>query len=160
MSTGVKVGLALVGIALMAFVWMGLSANRSSDQQLIEQALNDSIAASKAGRPGSVLELLSQNFKVNDEEYGSRSQIAKAIRDYRPDIKLQSTAAQVEGHSAEINSNIDLSLSGPLPLSLTIPNAKLQFEKELGTKWLLFPDRRWKLVRVTIPEESMQSLPQ
>src|SRR6185312_5213415 len=57
-------GIGLVVVVLVATgVWTSIG-NQGDDQTKIERALADSIEASKQGRPGGVMDLLSANLKV------------------------------------------------------------------------------------------------
>lgn len=154
MNKGLKIGIALIVIALLALILpMALSPGKN-DQVLIEEALAESIKAGREGRPGSVLDLLSQSFEINGQEVANRNQIARAIRDYKPDVTLERTLAEVQGDTASITSPLKLKLQPPLNAEYNVPNVVLEFQRENTTKLLIFPDKKWKLTKVTVPPES------
>lgn len=140
---------ALIGAAGLFFV----SRSGPSDQELIDQALAEAIKAGREGRPGSVLELLSNEFRLNEQQIGSRSQVARAIRDYKPDVSVANTTAVISGDGAVIESPVTLRAQPPIPLSFEIPMVRMEFQRENATKWLVLPDKRWRLSRVTIPTD-------
>lgn len=158
MTTAAKAGIGLIALAAVGIGWQAISANQVPDQILIERALEESIKASREGRPGSVLDLLSQQFKVNDGEMMSRMDIAKAIRDYKPEVTLGSKVARVQGDAAAIVTPVTLTTPAPFTLSFTVPEATLEFQKESGVKWLIIPEKRWRLTKVTVPESALQGL--
>lgn len=127
-----------------------------SDGELIDQALTESVAASREGRPGGVLEYLSKNFSVNDEQFGTRD-IAKTIRDLKPNVELESRKPLIAGDSATITSPVRLSVSLP-PVSYTISQVTLSFSKEESRKWLIFPAKQWRLTKVEIPAEVVEEV--
>lgn len=154
-----KAAVALLVVALVGAAGLFLVARSGpSDQELIDRALADAIKAGREGRPGSVLELLSNEFRLNEQQIGSRSQIARAIRDYRPDVSVANTTAVISGDSAVIESPVTLRTLPPIPLSFEIPMVRMEFAKEHATKWVVFPDRRWRLSRVTIPSDVFEQL--
>ncbi|HZH98180.1 MAG TPA: hypothetical protein VEX38_04350, partial [Fimbriimonadaceae bacterium] len=60
-------------VAVLAVVFLGMAYAAGvfggpSDKEQIQTALDEAILASKEGRPGGVLDYLSQNFKVNEEQ--------------------------------------------------------------------------------------------
>lgn len=153
MKTGLKAAIALAAIAGGVVAYQALSP-RKSDQQLIEEALDAAILAGREGRPGSVLEQLSRSFEINGYQISNANEVARFIRDQKPDVEVQSTVATVEGNSAFIESPVKLSMSGPIRYSGTIPGVRIEFAKEHATRWLVIPDRQWRLTRVEVPAES------
>ncbi|MFQ3586395.1 MAG: hypothetical protein SNJ76_01845 [Fimbriimonadaceae bacterium] len=149
-----RAALALLLVALIGAAGLFLvSRSGPSDQELIDRALADAIKAGREGRPGSVLELLSNEFRLNEQQIGSRSQVARAIRDYRPDVAVANTTAVISGDGAVIESPVTLRTQPPIPLSFEIPMVRMEFQRESATRWLVLPDKRWRLSRVTIPDD-------
>lgn len=140
-------GLIALLIIALPFVLPG-----PSDKELISQALKESIKAGREGRAGSVLDLLSSSFTVNDQQYGSRRNIAKFIKDAKPDLEISNSEPVIQGDTATIDSPAKISLTFPA-YSVALKSLHLEFAKELGTRFLIFPTRDWKLVKVTVPEE-------
>ena len=122
-----------------------------SDHDQIQQALERSIKASKEGRPGGVLEYLSDNFQVNSVHYTGRN-IADTIKQYKPDVSVATTEPVINGDHATITSGVTLTI----PLvnrSIQVRSVTFSFDKELGTKFLVIPTKDWKLVKVSVPQE-------
>lgn len=152
MAKGNAWWIVAIAVALLAFVGYGLFAPSPSDEEQIKAALAESLKAGKEGRPGSVLELLSRNFKVNEEQVVGRRDIGQYIRDYKPNIEIRNQTPTVSGDSAEIVSPAKVSISVP-PVSIDIRQVTLGFKKEHTTRMLIFPAKDWKLESVTVPEE-------
>ncbi len=129
-----------------------------SDKELIQTALKESIAASREGRPGGVLEYLSKNFTVNSEQYGTRD-IARTIREMKPNVELEQNEPKINGDSATITSPVKLSLSLP-PVSYTVSEVTMSFGRESARKWLIFPTTRWRLKGVDIPDQVVEDVRQ
>lgn len=147
----------LIGVAVIGFVGYGLFAPQPSDEEQIKSALAESLKAGKEGRPGSVLELLSDNFKVNNAQSPGTGAIAKAIRDYRPTIEIANQTPSVVSDQATIKSPATVSVSIP-PMSLSIREMTLGFRKEEGRRLLIFPAKSWKLESVTVPDSVVNEI--
>lgn len=148
---GIVVVLVLVGIGIWAF------KPGPSDAELIKTALKESIEAGKEGRPGSVLDLLSRNFTVNEEFAGGRANIAKFIRDSKPNLTIEDTEPVVTGETASINSPARIELRFPA-VGFNVREVNLKFRKESGTSFLIFPTKVWKLESATVPPEVVSEL--
>ena len=85
--------------------------NPPNDLALIKTALADSIKATKEGRPGGVMDKLSVNLKFNGEsESGNRNEIARYIRNSRPEVTVEQIEPVVTGDEARIVSPVDLKI--------------------------------------------------
>jgi len=158
MKKPIIAGVALLVLAGTGLVWQVVAAKNVSDQQLIETALKDSIKASGEGRVGGVLDFISANFTMNNDASVTRAQIAQAIKDYQPTVEVESKLAEVAGDAASIVSPVTLTAKPPINVSFTIPEARLEFARENSVKWLVIPEKKWRLTKVTIPEESMNQI--
>ncbi|RYG46636.1 hypothetical protein EON79_09610 [bacterium] len=157
-STGKTI--AIVGgilvVLVVARVGIGL-ANQPDDQTLIRAAIKESIQDSKEGKPGGVLDLLSDNFKVNsDSVNASPGQISQFIRNQKPEITVVNDKALVTGDEARIVSPVDLKL-GLLGQSIErqIKEVTLVFRKEDSRGFLFIPQKKWKLTDVRVPETAI-----
>ena len=149
----------IVAVVLVLFVIrVGLSmAKRPDDRQLIQNALKEAIQASKDGKPGGVMELLSRNLKVNDQNVGGNTRdIADFVRRQRPGIEVLEPEAQITGAEGRIVSpvTLDLGLLG----QRTIKEVTMKFRKEDATEYLVIPVTKWRLVEVEVPETSIADL--
>lgn len=150
----------LVALAAIAFggTYVYLNFFRGSDAKLIKDALAESIKASKEGRPGSVMDLLSDKLKVNDQDTGPRRQIAEFIKNSRPDITVKDVEPVINptNGTAKITSSVHLKVGAfGQNIDTDIPNVTLTFRREDGTQWLLFPVKQWKLSDVSVPIDSL-----
>jgi hypothetical protein len=129
--------------------------NAPDDKAQIKQALAEAIKASREGRPGSVIDKLSENFKVNGEEPGSR-RIADLIKSSHPDVKIQDSDPLVSGDTAQINSDVTVSADyAGMRFDKDLKGVQLQFKKEASTEWLIFPTSKWHLSAARLSPEQI-----
>jgi hypothetical protein len=129
--------------------------NPPSDAKLIQEALQEAITASKEGRPGGVLDKLSDTFKVNSQEPGQRN-VADFVKKSHPDITLSNSTPVIEGDTATITSDVAISVEFlNQKQSFNAPGVKMVFKKEDARDWLIFPGKKWHLSDVTLPENAI-----
>jgi len=157
MSKSPLIVLGLV-VAVVAGKYIYSAVNKPTDKSQIQQALADAIKASKEGRPGSVVDKLSDSFQVNGSQPGM-TQIAKYVRENHPDIVVKDTDPVIHDDQAEITSDVDLTINllGS-PRSFTFKDVVLVFKKEAGTDWVFFPTTRWHLSATRIREQDLPSM--
>jgi hypothetical protein len=159
-----KAALVIVAVLVVLLgVRIALSiANRPSDQAQIEQALADSIKASKEGRPGGVMDKLSGRLKVNEMDASSnRSQIANYIKQNHPDVVVQNKKAVVSGDEAQIVSPVDIELSFlGQTRTLHLEEVTMIFRKETDYEYLVIPTDKWKLAEVRVPDSALSEFMQ
>lgn len=132
-------------------------SSQPDDPKLIRQALDEAVRASREGRPGGVVELLSQNLKLNNVDVGgNQRQIADFIRTQKPDVTVQNPTPQITGDEARIVSPVELSLG--LLGKRNLNEVTMIFRKEDTTQYLIFPSRRWRLVEVRAPDSAVNDL--
>jgi hypothetical protein len=151
--------LAVAGVVVAIFAGLLIfrALTRPSDETLIQEALAESIKASREGRAGGVMDLLSQELRVNDIDPGTRAQIARMVREWKPDVEVVDPTPLVTGDEARIVSDVDLKIGfiGP-KIERRIPEVTLLFRRETGREWLVLPADRWRLYRVFAPPEATQ----
>jgi hypothetical protein len=154
-------------LALLCVLFVGgkvliSDGNPPDDRKLIQEALTESITASKEGRPGGVMDKLSANIKVNDQNVnGNALEISRFIRDRKPDVEVENTDPEFRGDEATIVSpvTITVSLLGQ-SISRRLKEVTLVFKKEPDREFLIIPISRWKLAEVRVPEGSVADLVQ
>lgn len=151
-------GAGLAGVALLVFLGFGFLAPQPSDKELIQKALDEALKAGKEGRPGSMLDLLADDFAVNGQRF-SNAQIADRIRKMKPDIDFLNREPSVEGDTAQMTSPVKLSLTFP-PVSFDINDVEVKFERQDGKRLLFFPAKAWKMTDVHVPEASYEQIVQ
>lgn len=158
MNSKLKVILAsAAALAALLFVVLGMGVfGGPSDEELIKVALDEAILASKEGRPGGVVDFISQRFQVNGEQYGTRD-ISKTIKDLKPSVDIEKPTPTINGNSATITSPVRLSVSFP-PVGTNLSEVTMHFEKENGTKWLIFPTKKWRMVKVEMPDAVVEDV--
>ncbi len=130
--------------------------NQPDDRALIKQAIDDSVQASRQGKPGGVLDLLSRNFKFNDIQLGNSGQVANLIRESKPELSISNLAPIVTGDDARLTTPIDLKLNllGH-ETSGHINDVHMVFKKEEAREWLVIPTHKWRLVEITAPPDAL-----
>lgn len=148
-KTGVIVVLAGV-IAVLVAARLGLFSSKVSDQELIESALTDSLAAAKEGRSGAVLDFVSNQFTAHTDFPLDRSQIAKYVRENHPEVDVLNKTATISSESAVIVTPVLVRVPfGPgADYSHKFKDVKLTFKKEDSLQWLIIPSKKWRLVEV------------
>ncbi|MDR3690543.1 MAG: hypothetical protein P4L46_14290 [Fimbriimonas sp.] len=158
-----KKGLTILGIVLVLLLGgraIVVVLSHQDDRTLIQQALKESIQASKEGRPGGVMDKLSDDIKLNGEsEEGNQREIARFIRDSKPEITVQDMNPVVTGNEATITSPVDLTLSMlGIERSRHLKEVTLIFRREEGREWLVIPVSNWKLAEVHVPQSAIADL--
>ncbi len=148
-------GVVLIGLAVTVAI---TSISRKSDREQIQEALMESISASKEGRPGGVMELLSRNLKLNNIDIDRQNEIAKFIREQKPDIAMDSMEPAISGDKAVIKSPVHIKYGiGNIGGTWDLPDVKLTFKRENATQWGFIPVKAWKLEKVEMPEMNIPS---
>jgi len=133
--------------------------NRPDDRTLIKRALGDALQASKEGRTGGVVDMLSENFKVNDVQPGIR-QVVDYVKNNHPDIDVKDTDPVVSGDTAQITSDVAVKVNAfGSPQSFTFKDAQMLFKKETAMDWLIIPTSKWHLSAVRVSTENLPTLP-
>jgi len=132
------------------------SFNRPTDEVLIQQALAASIEASRKGEPGGVIDMLSQQLKVNQQLAPDTSEIKRFIKASHPEVTLSNTRALVTGNEARIVSPVNLKFSFlGQTVNQPIDSVTLVFQKEEAREFLFLPVSKWRLIEVRMPENQV-----
>lgn len=154
-----RIAIALIAIAAVLFGYRVISdlSARGNDQTQIRVALNESIKASKDGRPGGVLDMFSQNLTLNRQDMPvDRSQIAQFIKNYKPSVEIPNQEVQIIGEEARMISPMEMSI-GTFG-SRTVREATFIFKKEPDRLYGIIPTSKWRLTDVTVDEGVIQDL--
>ena len=145
-------GIVLV-LLIAVRVAIGFGAS-PSDQAQIQKALQDSIQASKEGKPGGVMDLLSSQIKFNQQDAGGNmGSVAQFIKNQRPDVEVTNQQAIVTGDTAQITSPVNLKLDFlGQQRTVHLKNVVLIFKREATTHWLILPSKTWKLAEIDAPD--------
>lgn len=144
-------------VLLLIGVRFAIGSRGPDDAKLIQEALQESIRASHEGRPGGVLEYLSEQFKINQESPTGR-QIADFIRNNKPDIEVPNTTPVIRAQegTAFITSPVRVKVSFlGQNFDQTVENVTMKFQREDAREWLIFPTKKWRLVEVSVPNEAV-----
>lgn len=143
-----KWGLVLVALTVVAILVAPL-VFLPSDRDLVIEALDEAIVAGREGRPGGVMEHLSKSIEYNSVPLEDRAAVADFIRSGKPDVEVLNKEPVVEGDSATIHSPVRVEFGyGPLQVAQTVEDVRFEFKKETGTRWLVVPVPKWRLVSI------------
>lgn len=143
-----KVIWASVAVILVA-VLVKVFAFGPSDKEMIQAALDESLSAARDGKPSPVLDYLSSQFEINGQRIADRPEIARVVRTARPKITVQNREPQIMGDTATIVSSVqvDADYLG-FTMNQTIPNVTIRFKKESGTRYVVVPYPKWRIIGV------------
>lgn len=146
-TVGIVAGCVIVGVPVLK-VYPG-----PSDKERIQTALNESIQASKEGRSGGVLEYLTDQFSINDQDVGNRRQIGAMIRDSKPDVEITRREPEIFDDNAKIVSpvRVKAKMLGQ-EFDYSFEDVTILFKKEPSRAWLVLPTHTWRLDKVYLPE--------
>jgi len=120
------------------------------DDVLIHQALTEAEQASREGRPGAVLQHLSQSFTINNDSLGGVD-IGQYVRQNHPDINVDFTEPRIEGSYAVMEAPASVRLHVlSFDQVFRVPKVKLSFHKESGHDWMGLPIPEWRLSGVDV----------
>lgn len=144
-----KIILPVLAVLIIGFVGGALLFG-PKDQALIEEALDESIRASRQGSAGGVLDYLSRNLTYDGMPVGNKQDIARVVRSMRPDIVVLDRQVQMEGeNTAKIVSPVTFKPAMQKEGEPTrIDNVTIVFRKESGTRWGVIPYPKWRIVEV------------
>lgn len=150
------VGLVILGLGVLA---LRMTLFGPSDRELINQALAESVQAGKEGRPGGVLEFLSQNLTYNGEQVVDRRQIADFVRKAKPEVQFGQIDPEIRGEDAQVETSAHVKVSGfGISIDRQIPKVTIVLKRERATRWLVFPSSQWRIVSVSASPEALSDL--
>jgi hypothetical protein len=129
-----------------------------SDDQLVRQALNEAILAGREGRPGGVLEHLSNSFKINSQQPTTFDK-ADFIRNSRPDVSVDDPTPIVVGDTARITSDVEIKINlAGNRIAQKVEAVSMVFRREDGLEWLIVPVKKWRLEQVYVEGSAIPQL--
>lgn len=154
-----KIAGAIVLVLILIFALV-VVVTRPSDEDLIQEALERSIAASREGKPGGVFEHLSRSFTYNESAITSRRDVGQYINQLKPAIELSNREPNISGNTAMILTDVHLEI-GMLNYrqEFTVPGVEIELAKESGTRWGFIPYPQWRIVSVEAPGFDPKSIP-
>lgn len=159
MNRAVWAAIAILIVLIGVRVVVGLKP-QEDDRTAIRRVLSESIAASREGRPGGVMDKLSSGLKVNNEEAGSNlREVANFIKKQRPEIVVSNPNPIVTGDEARITSPVEMSVSFlGQTRNIHLKDVTLLFRREDARTFGVVPTKTWKLAEVTGATPSIADL--
>ena len=75
-----------------------------------------------------------------------RAEVARYIRNSKPEIYLENTAAIISGDTAQVVTPADLRIAvGPMPVTLHVDRVVITLAKETGTRFVVLPAPIWRI---------------
>lgn len=138
-------GAAALVAGLAAYIFL----TQPTDEQLIDEALTESIQASRDGRPGGVMDHLAKNFTFNGQPAGSSLDIAKFIKGLKPDVEVMDRRPAIMGDTATITSPVNVTMGlGEGRVTSKIDRVEVVMRRSNGLRNLIIPTHVWKVQEV------------
>lgn len=139
--------IALIGLVTLFIV------TAPTDEQLIREALDESVLASREGRPNPVLDNLARTFTWNSQTVGiDRSEVSRIVRLGKPEIDLGQYRPEIQGAEATIVTDVHFKMDYQgYRVDKTLPGVEIKLRRVSGTRWLVLPSSRWKIYEVKAP---------
>ena len=139
---------ALTGLTVLFIV------TAPTDEQLIRSAIDESVQASREGKPNPVLDNLTRTFTWNGQTVGlDRSEVSRIVRLSRPELDLEPYTPEINGDEATIETNVHIKMDYlSFNYDQTMSGVVIKLRKVPGTRWLVFPSARWKIYEVSAPD--------
>jgi hypothetical protein len=142
--------LFLLGVVILGGKYVSVTYFGPSDDELIRAALDRAITASREGKPGGVLETLSDKFHLNGDFPGEGS-IKKFIQNAHPDISVPAKKATISGDVAKIVAPVRAKFEFMgFSMDQTIPDVAMTFQRETGFEWGIIPVKKWRLTQIDV----------
>lgn len=147
---------ACLGLLVLVVINIIAVMNKPDDKAQILQALEAMRIASLEGRPGGVLEYISDSVELPDQPenqwYGNspKAQIARFLRQAEiRSIEISNTKVELYGDLAQVTCSVRADLYypafGDMPISFN--NVVIEFRRESSRRLLVVPDSTWRVVR-------------
>jgi len=161
MKKPILVGVGVLVLLILVRLGVSLASPGDDRTQILEQ-LNKSLEASREGKSGGVMDLLSNKLMVNNQEASQGfSQVVDYIKTNHPDITVEHPDPIIRGGQAEIDSPVDIKVHIlTMEKTVHLKEVMLVFKKEGGLKWGFFPTSIWRLVQVDSPDSVAADLAQ
>lgn len=148
MAKKITIAVALLGLVL--FFSSGYLF-RPSDETQIRESLRDALVAAHEGKPSPVLDNLSFDFSYGGQEV-SRMDIAKVVRQAKPQLSALNEIPEISGDTAKIVTSIAAKFDYMgFAMDTVVDDVTVTFQREVGTKWLIVPQPKWRIVSVDAP---------
>lgn len=159
------------GVGLLTLVVINVIAvmNKPDDETQILQALEEMRIASIEGRPGGVLEYISDSIQLpvetEDQWYGRspKAQIARFLRQAEiRSVEIADTKVELHGELAQVTCSVKADLSYPAfgDVPIAFDHVVIEFRREASRRLFIVPDSTWRVVRfqpVSLP--SIEGMP-
>lgn len=145
-------------VALLVLVVINIVAvmNKPNDETQILQALEEMRVASVEGRPGGVLEYISDSIELPtqpEDQWMGRSpkaQIARFLRqaDIRS-VEISDTKVELHGELAQVACSVRADLTYPAfgDVPIAFDRVVIEFRREASRRLFVVPDSTWRVVR-------------
>ncbi len=136
-------GSLVVGLVV---TYLAVFLSQPTDEQLILQALDESIARSKEGRPGGIAELYW--VELTQLDGGATPTDVQNIRLAKPEVTVPARGIDMSGATPTITSPFFMKISFFGTSMDMSANVKIVFSPGRSTQLLIFPVKRWRVTDV------------
>lgn len=155
----VWIAVGVLAIALVGILVLQTYAFGPSDEEKVVAAMEEAIEAARNGEAGPVLDLLSRRMTFNEATVTNRTEIARYIRLAQPEFEVHDPRPVIYDETAHVVSPVTVrfTIMGNTQSS-EIPQVRLEFERELTTRYLILPVSRWRLTTVESPSVPLPNI--
>ena len=143
----------LIGIPSVLVVGLigAYYVTRPNDEALIQQTLKEAVVASKEGKANPVMDAISGSFKYG-EEMPDRRELARLIKEAKPEFSILTPTAKIEGDTAKVHSDVAVSFSFmTMTMDQTVKDVDITLAREPALDFGIVPSSKWRIVSVTGP---------
>lgn len=147
---------ACVGLLALVVINVIAVVNKPNDETQILNALEEMRVASIEGRPGGVLEYISDSIQLpvgTEDQWFGRSPKAEIARFLRQaeirSVEIKEPKVEVYGELAQVTCSVTADLSYPMigDASLAFDDVVIEFRREESRRLFVVPDSTWRVVR-------------
>jgi hypothetical protein len=140
-----KKGLLIAAVSIVVVLIGSAFLFGPKDEALINEALDNSIRASRQGQPGGVAEYMSRNLTVEGETSPGFS-INQVVRLMKPDVEVLNRDIVMNGSTAVIESPVNITYGAEGSKStVKVNRATITFARESGMRWWIIPYPKWRV---------------
>ncbi|MBX3111113.1 MAG: hypothetical protein KF857_03820 [Fimbriimonadaceae bacterium] len=147
-----KKALLVGAVALVVVGVVGFYAGgRPSDEELIQRTLREAVVASKEGRANPVMDAVSSSFRYG-EDMPDRREIARVVRQAKPEIVVLSPKPTISGDTATVHSDVAVKFEFMgMSMDQTVKDVDITFTREPAVEYGVLPSSKWRITQVTGP---------
>lgn len=102
------------------------------------------------------MEYISNDLSIGGETPGSRN-IIDAVKKLRPDLTLTNQDPVINGDSATVKTNVNVTLSFP-PQTFNVKDVSIHLKRESSHRLLIFPASDWIIESIDVAPDRLDEI--